>query len=809
MKPTDKRIVQPVFSKKEETELTDYAALQLGKVQELKAVLSRLESANAYGRTSPETDGQIRLLKQQVAKAESDYDLLAGLGTSRRETTQRLKAIQKHLPTEAEDSLLDRAAAASTASHPSPATSIAMRGSTVALDQLGRPVDFHRARFDFVYFCEAFLPILYRTGMVNEARMAQVAGADFAAKVARGEIKQGPMVLTDHQEMEVNLFCEILFVRKEPLRAAVLKSRQLGNTIVLLAFALWLQVFHAPFNVMLIIDKDEHALTKKLQWLEWVEGLAMKWPELRVSLAMGGRTRKTQKLNNNSLFVFESSTSDNPGTSDQFHMHIYSEKPKWRHGVAELVSRSVEPTISMRPMTVVIDESTANGQDSFYRKWGRITALGAPTEVVPIFLAWFKSLEYSAKAPLNFAFSSESAYRDFDPRNPEREILEEEFAVIHNLTDDQVWWRRKMIRDTFQGDRTSFDQEYPTTPLHAFRSVGTQYFATKFTEQLDRRSKTEAAPARYVLMDLGGYRDTSRELHFSRLQPGFAPWSKGLGDLHGTVIVREPPRKDKQYFAGTDVAEGKTTKSERGDSDPDWSVTVICDQNGQQCAVMFSRLRAEELWLAKTMFCAWYNFAVWNGEINGPGNTLLTRLYGQVNYPNLFWDVADKGKTNQSEQERTWMRVTKANRDPLLSLLRQTWSNDPTRPMVWDTDVFDETSVGQIGSFIRHSSGKYEAADGFHDDYILASAHSEYCRTRWLGLDQDSVPAPVPEVVPVADLIVRSSQHWLAVGGLLTAEELREVFVEALEPSERPKVYDFGGESWDEKPAEAASTGWW
>lgn len=101
--------------------------------------------------------------------------------------------------------------------------------------------------------------------------------------------------------------------------------------------------------------------------------------------------------------------------------------------------------------TEIILESTANGVGGdFHTRW-RMAEAGL-SDYEAIFVPWFWQEEYSKEPP-----------KDFE-RTDEEEML----AHLHNLTDGQLYFRRRKIADDFKGDTTRFEQEYPNTSSEAF-----------------------------------------------------------------------------------------------------------------------------------------------------------------------------------------------------------------------------------------------------------------------------------------------------------------------------------------------------
>ncbi len=108
-----------------------------------------------------------------------------------------------------------------------------------------------------------------------------------------------------------------------------------------------------------------------------------------------------------------------------------------------------------RPGSWVVLESTANGaQGEFYEQWNKAEA--GESDFIPIFVPWFWQEEYRREVPEGFQLSEEK---------DDTGLSEREYADIHELSLEQMVWRRKKI--TTLG-AAGFRQEYPATSQEAF-----------------------------------------------------------------------------------------------------------------------------------------------------------------------------------------------------------------------------------------------------------------------------------------------------------------------------------------------------
>ena len=694
---------------------------EIGKA---KAKVTFLESALAGARTASERQQIIATLtvSRQDLKTLED---IAGMTKHEAGAAARVKHVEK--------STTNRAKAQASNFRKQSLVKAAENTSSASGEVKVEEIDAGRLTRDFVYFCEKCLVITYRPGMNKDNPFGGF----------------GPMILSEAQIRVMAVLIRILLVLGKPLRGQILKTRQLGNTTLLLAFAVWLMITHPHYHVMLIIDKNSHNKTKRNMVVAWLDYIQENFKHVfpNAFIKKGGRGEKMLELENGSKMFFESAESPNPGTSEMIHFLIESEKPKWPDGRAELVRTSVIPGIPRAPMTVHIDESTAHGIDPFKRKWDRnTTAAKGSTDVVCIFLPWNISNEYREEpaedcwdAKDRFIYLDDDAeLNDYD-EDLDRELVESEFAAKYKLAPDQVFWRRNKIKSDFDGDRGGFDQEYPITPSHAYRRYQLGFFPATVHKYL--KDNTGEIPYEVgTMLDSNGYADVSRPTLYSALKPLFS------SDRRGDLYVRERPKPGMEYFVGADTAEGKVVLDDFGRDDPDYTIFSIKNKYGKTVALYISRVRAEHAWFDLVLIAMWYNMAWVNGEKNNTGLSLLSQFW-LTGYPRNLISALPKGAP---VRDRAWTYTSSKNRNPMLVALRRSISTDPSRLFAVD---IEESPLRQYCNFITNSkTGKVQAASGFHDDIPMGEALAEECRKWKLGaaytadmmVEQPAVPAKEP-----------------------------------------------------------------
>lgn len=551
-------------------------------------------------------------------------------------------------------------------------------------------LDLRRFTFDFVYAASHF-PIDYRPGMQDT------------------EDRSGPLLLTDAQKKLASVIISKLFIESVPLRMMILKSRQLGCTTELLALAMWLCQTIQGFRVLFIIDKDAHLHTKRRNLLLWAEHLSKISPAL-CNIKRGGKGQKHLELPNGSIIFLDSAQSPNPGTSDMYHLVITSEEPKWVHGRPEQVKASLFPGVPEAPRTGIIRESTAEGLGLFYRDW--LKSVQGKSGFLAFFAPWYLSQEYRKPPAPNFApYQHQSDYSDVSFEDDSKELTEAQYGAKYKLDNSQLQWRRIIIDK--MGSRAAFDQEYPTTWRHAFRSVSLGFYPPSLLDSIEESIRIRKP---IFVGDIVSAEATSGSaIHYSLLRPMLSR------DPAGPLRILERPIVGEQYFAGIDCAEGHTTSTDEGE-DPDWTVITVKESKGRNVAKWRGRCRPEEAWLPLCLLGVWYNMALLNGERqNAAALMFQIRLSA---YPNIH---IEPEPSHRPAAERMWVYIDRGNRGPILSAHRLAMREDPTRAGF-------ENLWSEMTAFAINKQGKPCASPGFHDDDVMSDVNAEYGRQVYLGL---------------------------------------------------------------------------
>jgi len=582
---------------------------------------------------------------------------------------------------------------------------------------------------DFDLFCREAIKIKYRPGMAEHCEHGGY----------------GPFLLTSAQKKISAIAIDLFFNKHVPVRIQILKSRQLGVTTMFLVFWIWICYQIEGYTAMFMIDKGAHLEEKRQMLISWIEFAADKFPGLPT---IKRRSSKVLELTNGSRILLESAESPNPGTSEMLQGLHQSERPKWPTGRSQQVKASILPAIPTGRHTIVVDESTAEGFDDFKSDWVRIHEGQddfSDVRVVPIFLPWYISEEYRKTPPKRAFHKGKFKFLNDDLEVCETDgegnisLTEEEFAKRFNLAYDQVWWRRMKIKAPaptgFGGDKLTFDQEYPTTPDHAWSSLGVGYFPHSIISRIECKEPCFIGRIEHVGQPITTLQLTSALKIESKITP----------DPYGSLRIWSMPEEGMNYFIGADVSEGKMITN-GSKSETDFSVIWVLDEFGRDVAMFRERIPPEEFAYYLILLGRFYNNARINCERNKDGATVWA-FFEPTGYPNVYYRDDSRGRIS----DFAWSIVGPGARIPFLNMLRAAVRDDPTR--VHSKHLFDE-----MKSLVRKQNGKVEPSSGRHDDCIFARGHAEVCRVGLTGRMIESIPDPEPPPPP-ADSMESIFEH--------------------------------------------------
>lgn len=182
-------------------------------------------------------------------------------------------------------------------------------------------------------------------------------------------------------------------------------------------------------------------------------------------------------------------------------------------------------------------------------------------------------------------------------------------------------------------------------------------------------------------------------------------------DGDGELTIYESPKKGHPYVIGCDTAgEGS-----------DWFVAQVLDNSNGRLVAKF-RVRTDEDLFARKVFCLgkYYNTALIGVEANF--STHPIKELERMGYPKLYLREVEDSITKKVKMSLGF-RTDSLTRPVIIAELKTIMREHPEL-------INDEDTLNEMLTFGRNSKGRPEAAEGAHDDCVMALAIAYYIRTQ-------------------------------------------------------------------------------
>lgn len=440
------------------------------------------------------------------------------------------------------------------------------------------------------------------------------------------------------------------------VRMIISKYRQAGFSTISSALIFHRTVFFESTRAVIIsLDKPTTESIFSMSQT-FLEGL----PKDLKPILSASNKREMKFEKNKSMYRCFTAGADNPGRGTTNTALLCDETAFFQN--AEKVMAGLFQSVSNSKGTIVIINSTSNGaQGVYYDLWNK--AERGEGQFAPLFVPWFLQDEYTLEVPDDFG------------KTLEEEKIQKEWG----LTDGQIYWRRIKIAET---SSTTFKQEYPFTAEESFIQSGSNVFDVE-------------ALQKYVPSDPESLR------RFNRDYANF--------DEHeeGELKVWEPPKRDKKYLIGADVA---------GGVGGDYSVAIVMDSDRNVIA-MYRNNRIDPVYFGQVLFYLgrWYNNCLLACESNSIGIATIQQLFS-MNYPNLYQQKKTANIQYTNDVNSFGFRTTGASKTPIISNLQALIKD-------FDINIPSQFMLDELRNYILVGDNqKMQAAPGHHDDTVMALA---------------------------------------------------------------------------------------
>lgn len=499
----------------------------------------------------------------------------------------------------------------------------------------------------------------------------------------RIKTKQGELVPLKLNKPQKYILSKInkLRLEKKPVRAWILKARQLGVSTLSEAIIYALTSQQENRTSLIMADEDDKSKNLFSMSKLYQEQLEKEHPVFAPKLKRSNE-KALEFEDIHSKIIIETAHNVDAARSYTFVYTHLSECAFFRDldGVMTGLNQSVPDYWD----TVILGETTAKGRNLFYKEWLR--AIEGKTDWLPIFIPWFWMEEYSM--PLNdgelypvegIKFTSDESVDVF---------IQEEAEIIseYDLTREQANWRRWAIVNKCNGRMDSFKTEYPICWEEAFMMSGSMYFDRKGMQGQEKRIER---PKR-----LG-------EVFYQDMKWEF----RDLPD--GRIRVYEEPDESEQYLVALDASEGITSGDE--------AAGVVLNKRLNTVVAAFNgTFSPEELASIGVNVANYYNKALLIPENKGYGYAVCQKAY--QTYGNIYRKKIKDAEGERESKELGW-NTNVSTRPQMLAQLDDEIRNN-------STTLIDKQLWSEMMTFVQQKDQqgnlkKPEAERGCQDGLVI------------------------------------------------------------------------------------------
>ena len=364
----------------------------------------------------------------------------------------------------------------------------------------------------------------------------------------------------------------------KPIRLILLKARQWGGSTATQIYMAWLQLVHKVGLNSLIVGHVKDASTEvkdmfdkliKEYPIKMLYEMGEAYNETEPKIVGVGQSGNIHRIpQRNCKIKVGTAEKPNSARGGDYNLVHCTEVGLWvttDGKTPEQIVRSACSGILLKPYTMIVYESTANGTGNFFQREYDAAKAGK-SQFESLFIAWFEIEQYALALDDEVKFATwlwenrnnENANSDREESGRYLWWLWEQGATLEAIN----WYIQERSKYTDHGDMAS---EYPSDDVEAFVHSGARVFDKYHVEKFKKACK---APK--WIGDVYADGDEGEEalvnLRFSEDKQGLL-WVWAKPDVDGDEEVTD------RYLVVVDIG-GRGKKA-------DWSVIVVFDRLNQ------------------------------------------------------------------------------------------------------------------------------------------------------------------------------------------------------------------------------------
>lgn len=516
----------------------------------------------------------------------------------------------------------------------------------------------------------------------------------------------------------------------KPIRLILLKARQWGGSTAIQIYMAWLQLIHKVGLNSLIVGhvkdasnevKDMFDRMIKEYPVSMLHELGEEYDEKEPKMVGVGNSGNIHRIPSRNCKI-KIGTAEKPDSArgGDYNLVHCTEVGLWKKTdgkTPEQIIRSACSGILLKPYTMIVYESTANGTGNFFHR-EYLAAKNGKSQFDAMFVAWYEIEQYAVQ------FASLSAKQDFaswlyNNRNNEVAISDREEPGTYlwslwtsGATLEAInWYILERCKYTSHADMAS---EYPSNDIEAFTFSGRRVFAAEDVEKFRPACK----PPKWK-GEIYGYADEGEkaieDVRFQKEENGrFFMWQDVEKDDEVEVLDR--------YLVIVDVAKGHSEKADFADILVIDRLYMMDGEPPSVVAEWHGHIDMDKLAWKAAQVAAYYNNALLVIE----SNTLETNnTKGEAEYIlTLIRDVyGDQLYARKQSAEDVKQKLPKKY---------GYHTNTLTKPVIihnLKTVIREhlyiereEECLDEYLTYVETDKGGFEAKEGYHDDRLMTRA---------------------------------------------------------------------------------------
>ena len=516
----------------------------------------------------------------------------------------------------------------------------------------------------------------------------------------------------------------------KPIRLILLKARQWGGSTATQIYMAWLQLVHKVGLNSLIVGHVKDASTEVK---DMFDKLIKEYP-IKMLYEMGGAYNETEPKivgvgqsgnihripQRNCKIKVGTAEKPNSARGGDYNLVHCTEVGLWvttDGKTPEQIVRSACSGILLKPYTMIVYESTANGTGNFFQMEYDAAKEGK-SQFESLFIAWFEIEQYALALDDEVKFATwlwenrnnENANSDREESGRYLWWLWEQGATLEAIN----WYIQERSKYTDHGDMAS---EYPSDDVEAFVHSGARVFDKYHVEKFKKACK---APK--WIGDVYADGDEGEEalvnLRFSEDKQGLL-WVWAKPDVDGDEEVTD------RYLVVVDIG-GRGKKA-------DWSVIVVFDRLNQMeggkpvvVAQWYGHIDMDRLAWKAAQIAAYYD----NAYLVIESNTLETHdkerqvdgdmsgyILNQIKdvYTNLYARKQSDEEIKEQAPKKYGFHTNVATKPKIISTLVK----------VIRDHLYVERDARCLDEYLcyeKKKNGAFGAITGKHDDLLMTRA---------------------------------------------------------------------------------------